>query len=153
MTTIAYDGTTIAADTLSTYDMERCAVPKKKIRVENGVVFALTGAGRFYDALVKWFFDGADTENMPKGKSGDYGYSLIVIDEDGVRSYNDDCGYPNWFKEQKMAWGTGQDYAMGAMYAGADAESAVKVACMLDIKSGGAVQVVNVEQLVRRQAA
>lgn len=42
--------------------------------------------------------------------------------------------------EQPWAWGSGMDFALGAMKAGADARNAVSIAAALDTGTGGKVQ-------------
>lgn len=147
MTTIAYDGRTIAADSLACYGDERCHVPIQKIWVEGRVIYALAGSSRMLTPLMKWFKAGASPGDIPKGDSNDYAYTFLVIDDAGVRTYHHDCAYPNFFYEDKIAIGSGQDYAMGALMFGASAKEAVAVAAKMSVKTGGEIQVVDIAEV------
>lgn len=143
MTVIATDGRTIAADSQMTYGSnERAAARVKKIGRSNGYIFALSGTPIF-DTVVKWFLDGADPKAMPTTAEG---WWLLVIDAKGRMSlYSENKPYPGPVSPP-FALGSGCDFALGAMYAGASPEMAVRIACKLDIYCGGEIDVLEIPQ-------
>lgn len=150
MTTIATDGTTICADSLRTFGNERCLAPSVKIEVAQypmkgePVIYARTEHNGFSRAAIEWHRIGAHPSDCPKGGEGD-SWTLIVIDKHGLRQYTadnpygEDVPYPH-------AWGSGCEYAMGAMLAGASAEKGIEIASRLNIYTGGPIQVIDIAQ-------
>jgi len=143
VTTIAACGHFIAADGLLTNNGSRHVLDAKKIKVQGGVIYALGGTTCFFEPLIKWHQDGADPLNLPKGH--DLDWTLLTITRDGLFFYTNRSAYP---ERHDFPWtmGTGNEYAMGAMKAGASAEEAVRIACEIDIHSGGEIQVVNIKE-------
>lgn len=134
MTTIAFDGKTLATDSLVTYDDMRAGTINKIANVVGGI---LATAGNQEDGLlvVQWFKAGRK-ETRPVLTS----FVGLFIPNDGSA--------PQEFGEKlipmaipKFPWvaGTGKSFALAAMLAGKDAVEAVRIAIQLDIYSGGDV--------------
>lgn len=140
MTTIAFDGKTLAADSLAVYNGVVSNRNAKKIRRVDGNLFALTGTPALFDAFVEWYIGGAKPADVPKCQDNDDNYTrLIVIKSDGrcfqympAIPYADELCAP-------FAWGSGSQIALGAMMAGCDAVGAIKVAIEVDVCTGGDV--------------
>lgn len=150
MTTIAYRDRQIASDGQATCGDRIDQLDMKKVRKINGCLVA--GAGRLTSVLqfFEWFQEWSDAQ-LVQGESphvkvfvpeglNDEDFSGLVVFTDGVvflyeggrNSYEvTDRGY--------ISIGSGSDYALAAMDAGASAEEAVKVAIKRDIYSGGQV--------------
>ena len=144
MTTIAIDALgNIAADGRATCGNEISRDDVDKIILTHGRIYALAGAGALTAPLIAWHHAGADPTKLPICK--DCNWSLIVVDDNGIYCYNDRVPYAvaNAY-EPPVAFGSGQDWALGAMLAGKSAKEAVEIACKVDINSGGKVMAVNI---------
>jgi hypothetical protein len=126
MTVIAWDGKTLAADQqASTNDTRRLSI---KIRqLPSGVVIGSTGDQGRGSALELWYEKGARRSCFPSVQKPDEWARLIVATADGVHEY-ENCPEPMPLLDRYFAWGSGSDFALGAMFAGADAKKAVQAA-------------------------
>ena len=91
--------------------------------------------------MVTWYLNGADADKVPSVK--DEGRGCLIVFTNGrcftyvtASPHADECFAPD-------AWGSGYQYAIGAMKAGADARRAVEVAIDCDVETGGRVQTVD----------
>jgi hypothetical protein len=142
MTVIAWDGRSLAADTLCTFGDYRGPMPAKKIIRRGQFAYGITGFSGWFEAWIKWHESGADPANIPASgvAPGDSGNFLVF---DGGKAficsakvpYLQEIGAPD-------AWGCGADFAIGAMHAGADAKEAVEITIACTPRCGGAVDVI-----------
>lgn len=149
MTVIAYDGKSIAADRLSTWDREPVPNPTNKIRLlrDGSRRFAVAHAGEQAQAYrLLWHYLHGDRIAgvlMPYARIGDEKCSLMVLEllpESCHRcTIIGHAGDETDVTDAKAAIGCGQDYAIGAMYAGADAGAAAQIACQLDTLCGNGI--------------
>jgi len=145
MTTIAYDGKILAADTQATssyIDQDHY----QKFYEVNGEIVAGTGDIASIYAWLDWYTAGADPELFPKPL--DDSLAILVIDRKTGkhRMHCHHLAYPGTpWRKKAIAVGTGQDFAMGALLAGATAPEAVKIAMKLDPCSGGQVRTIEVK--------
>lgn len=145
MTTIAFDGRYLAADTLGVRGGNRSERPSCKIQASDGHAFATGGhwwAIRQY--LIDWHAAGhpiADYPN-PRGLDG----CLVVVEGDTrqCKVFTHDAPYPD-LEAAPIAFGTGGDIALGAMGAGLTAMEAVAIAARWDLKTGGPIDFVDLE--------
>lgn len=140
MTTIAWDGTTLAADQKRTeYGTPTVCRKIYRTQAKDGRRFLVGCTGDSDDcaAMVRWMQGKAEQPSTPK--------SLHVISIDEKRRV--------WTCGEKLVWyrlkgfpywaiGSGSDYAMGAMAAGKNARDAVRIAIKHDTHSGFGVDVV-----------
>lgn len=134
MTTVAWDGETLACDTRMVGSYIHQYEARKVFRA-NGALIA--GAGTYEDVLtfVDWYKRGADVESKPS-LTDDSTY-LVIRDGEAWK-----CG-PACRLHQvgaPHAIGSGCCEAMGAMLAGASAKQAVLIAMKLDQHTGGKVR-------------
>lgn len=147
MTTIAWDGRYVAADSLMISGSYKHPMPYQKLRLGNGVVYGLTGFAAWFDAWIKWYEAGADPAATPAcNLSGDNAGSFIVFAKDNVKFYTREMPYPLKL-EAPDAWGSGAEYAIGAMMAGAKADEAIRIAIKVDHGTGGEAQVIDLHGL------
>jgi hypothetical protein len=138
MTTIAWDGKTVAADTQAELGPYTSPVPHYKIKREEDVVYAISGTFALFQPLITWHRSGAFPSSVPKVESDDASTVLLVFEGNRCFAltpslpYPDECFAPD-------AWGTGARFAIGAMKAGCDAKRAVEIAIECDVHSGGDV--------------
>lgn len=142
MTTVAWDGETIAADRLcgSHYEVG------KLFRLKDGSVIG--GAGT-YDQIVEvvaWLNAGAKPEAKPKLPEED-GSDLLLVTPKGV------AFWLTWpflrrvqINEPFAAVGSGGEFALGAMAMGAKARRAVQVAMRFDPHTGKGINVIKVKK-------
>lgn len=159
MTTIAFDGKTLASDSQLTLGDLRLDSHTQKIfqpnageswyvNGERAVAFGVSGKLSAVQAVRKELasgmsgYRGLTTDSrFPKGES----FKYLVITEAGEvyagGQYSDE--ETPWLARVSppIAVGTGSEFAVGAMATGASAEFAVEVAARFDINTGGAVQV------------
>lgn len=155
MTTIATDGRTVAADGLACFGHEVTWRNRQKIITSGGCIFAICGVSGMQVPLVAWVLDGADPDKTPKC-TDETGWSILVWGpmQDDRRYFSNGCCYPTAFPKV-WAYGSGGDFAMGALKMGATAEQAIRVAIEMNIHTGGEIQVVNIADalLSMRKAA
>lgn len=138
MTTIAWDGKTLAADTQSTSG----GLPWttiKAYRLNDGRLFAGSGAAEDCEAVREWLEKGGDKPTLKD-------FIGLLIDN------NSQC----WSLEDKLhkipvqapfhACGSGRDFAMAAMHLGKSAREAVEFACLYDIYTGMPVTELSLER-------
>lgn len=155
MTTIVFDGTSLAADGIAIdagtkHPMKK--IIKGKHRTKGAYVAAGYGNCQVSTRLHEWYRTGAKPELYPEmpDQNEDCNFAgLVVIEDVGVspKVYEYVSSGSERFTYEhvpKWAWGTGRNYALGAMAMGANARQAVEVAIVFDPHSGGEVSVVDV---------
>lgn len=141
MTTVAWDGVTLAGDSQWMVGSTRVGgSPKvRRLTAPNGrrVLFGFAGDSAYMQAYLHWLAGGA----QPTASGGSW--QILMIDEERDIYYRHD-GSPYWdrFGRRPCAIGNGTRYAVGAMAAGADAVQAVKIARRLDTDTGGRIRAV-----------
>lgn len=136
MTTIAWDGHTLAADTLiCDGDVKRYG---DKIWRDGPVLIGVSG-DLAYGLALRWWYNhhGADPDKFPVPLEGQVGRMLVVIDKQAFLYEN---AYPMAIQDKYATIGSGRAVAAAVMELGHDAVSAVRMAVKLDIHSGGDVR-------------
>lgn len=133
MTTIAWDGKTLAADTLSTCSGIRSAYHAKIWR-EGRLLIGGAGSRTVTLQFRDWVRTGMKGA-CPLTK--DIG-NVFVVTPDGTGVMWCDDG-PFHMDNEPWALGSGEQFALGAMAAGKTAEEAVAIAALYDTCTGGDV--------------
>lgn len=153
MTTIAYDGVSIAADTLTLFGVEKAKYPARKIEVRGDGIYAASGPANMLRRLIKWLHDGADYDDTPSVKMENANWSLLVIKPDGTAW----CAmmlHPELIRvSAPFAIGSGADFALGAMACGKTAAEAVEIASQFDVNTGGSIVTVAIPHNLEALAA
>lgn len=159
MTTIAYDGRFVAADSLRCCDDIRHLNPARKLRFEpkSKVLFATTGYSGLMNPWVDWYLKGAkpDDDARPKLTDEDSGDFIVFSLEKGAVLFSQMVPYPVELGIVPNAWGSGRKIALGAMdYAfGHDSDAygsavrAVQCACKRDIFSAFPISIFDLQEL------
>lgn len=141
MTTIAYRDGVLAADTA----MSRGAtlirgIEKTARRPRDGALAAIVGAGYYAGPFFAWFHAGCEGDPPRVDQDPDGCVTGIVVEPNGVATIYEMGG---WYELRAPYWaiGSGRDQALGAMFAGADAETAVRAAIEHDHGTHGDVRV------------
>lgn len=129
MTTVAYDGVTLAADRAAWSAGMKYRVRKvHKIKATDGrqYLVACCGDGHFAQALLCWMRGGPHPGSYP---STDNIVIAVVIDEKR-RIWRMESAALRYGRvlERVHACGGGQDFAIGALEAGATAVQAIRIA-------------------------
>lgn len=142
MSVVVWDGKTLATDKQGTNcDMR---FTDHKMAVQGGIVCAWTGMSCYGRELSLWYFDGAYKDKWPDfQKDKDNWCRLIVADAEGCHHY-EFSPFKMIVYDQYIAWGSGRDFAMGALAMGADARTAVEVANKFSIGCGYGVEAYDV---------
>ena len=145
MTVVAWDGKTLAADRRSVVSGTIRATTKIIRHPERRELMAITGS--LVDGLEvrNWYLSGASPESFPATcRQADNFSRMIVVREDGVYCY-ESAPIPIKFDDKCVAFGSGADFAMAAMYMGRNAEQAVEVACALSSECGNGIDTLTFE--------
>ena len=132
MTTIAYRDGVLAADSLVTLGSTKAHGSYQKIKRIGDCLVGTAGSVADCQAFVHWLQAGDDDKPPPKGE-----YSALIIGPNGqVREL--ECGniMPRPRGAKFFALGSGGPFALAAMYAGATATEAVKIAAKIDTNTG-----------------
>ncbi len=142
MTTIAFDGTTMAADTLC---VDNWGFPTAAHKIMRGTDYLVGGSGPL--GTIKRWWNGVG-EYWPAAKVIEHGYPehldrdwphIMLATKNGIWQLSQ-----NAFIEvthQHFAIGSGRDYAIAAMHLGKSAEEAVRLAMQYDTGTGGDIDV------------
>lgn len=136
MTTIAYRDGVLAADGLCTCNGGVLSTRMRKIGAKGAILWSSSGDTSWAKTFRDWVSDGLKGEypKPPDDRTGGIIYlpngDIVVFHQLGVEHRP---GLPFW------ADGSGADYALGAMQAGATAEEAVRAAMVWDTGTGGEI--------------
>lgn len=133
MTTIAWDGNTLAADRCSWSNGTRRQVRKVfSVRAPDGHKFliAFAGNGMFALAILAWMRgerDKPDCAGFMKADEFENQCALVIDEKRRVWQLGNQLNY-SLMRERIYAFGGGQDIAWGALEAGATARKAIEIA-------------------------
>ena len=134
MTCIAWDGKTLAADRQGTNNGLKISCTKIK-RIKGGAVVAFTGELEKGIELAKWLEDGEDPSKWPSYQGAD-DWTRMIVAKDGHIFIYEQRPVPQPVEDKFAAWGSGRDFAIGALAMGADARTAVRIASEFNVGSG-----------------
>jgi ATP-dependent protease HslVU (ClpYQ) peptidase subunit len=129
MTTIIASKKAMIADMQVTRGNTKQKTIPKILRVGNSLI----GMAGNLDAILavrQWFENGQQGE-FPK----DENISGVIVNKEGIWEFFGN-GIPYKYPGKYLALGTGSDFALGALEAGADMATALKIAKKLDTHSG-----------------
>lgn len=132
MTTICYRDGILAADSLVTLGNTKVHGSYQKIRRIGDYLIGTAGSVAACQAFVVWLKEGDDTCPPPKGEYG----ALIIGPQGKVREIENGSVLPSPRGAKFFALGSGGPFALAAMYAGATAAEAVKIAAKIDTNTG-----------------
>ena len=136
MSVVAWDGKTVAADKIAV-SAEMRTTTTKVFRLDDAIL-AWVGESGGGIALLDWYKNGSVQARWPAAQNTDNWTRLIVARASGVFFFEREP-HAQKVEEPFMAWGSGRDYAMGAMAMGASAEEAVEVAIRFSTTCGNGI--------------
>lgn len=134
MSVVVWDGKTLAADKQGTICDMKVKTTKIK-RLPGGEILAWVGTQENGLALANWFVNGCKPEEWPECQKGDDWTRLIVVIKGKAYEY-EQLPIRQCVEGTPHAWGSGRDYAIGALAMGATAAEAVKVASRFSTTCG-----------------
>jgi hypothetical protein len=147
MTTIAFDGRFLAADTLATRGGNSSNCLSTKIALAGGRAFAFGGAwGPLQADLMNWYLAGAEPAQLPSHARHSDGGTMLVLDLETRVPYvfTDKMPYADQ-EAAPIAFGTGGDLAQGAIRAGVTAMEAVQIAALDDLMTNDTIDFIDCE--------
>jgi ATP-dependent protease HslVU (ClpYQ) peptidase subunit len=140
VTTVAWDGITLAADSQTTLNGKAILLDSRKLcRLSDGRLVGFAGNTGAQINFEKWLE--GEIKDYPKGE-----YSAVVINLDGsARCYENENDGGYWEVSAPFARGSGETVALTAMICGKNAVEAVLLATQIDIYTGGPVQYLTLE--------
>ena len=143
MTTVAYRDGVMAAD--SQADSGGLLRIRQKLHRVGEEIIGSSGNSMDIMAFVKWWRSGNDLMALPEFRS--YGrdsdppdFVALVLSAAGLELWNE-YFEPLPILDEFFAIGSGAAAAIAAMHMGADAPKAVEIAALVDVATGGEVQV------------
>lgn len=143
MTTIAWDGRTLAADRQATVGNSVYMV--NKLHRHEGWLLAYCGDSDAGEEVLAWFKAGAKTEDFPQHQRQDDRFAPLIAIRAGEILRYERTPHPIRYPPQKFAMGSGRDFALAAMHCGKSAADAVEVASMFDPGTGFGVDSMVIE--------
>jgi len=148
MTTIAFDGKSVAADGWQMTDdgtIDRQHI-QKIFEAKTNRYAVVGGAGETdaVNAFVEWIMGGTPKRTYPEicKERADY-CEYFAVTVDGLLEMYERTAKPVSSSKHIDAFGSGRRLALGAMAAGASAENAVRIASQFDIRTGGKITVID----------
>ena len=136
MTTVAYDGRTMACDGLGVDPWDKITCRSiNKITLHSGTYIGSCGEKSLIQRGVR-YLTGKD-KKKPVFKD-DEGFTLLIV-RGGLAQL---CGpsMEPFSVDVPIAIGSGAEIALGAMYSGKTAKQAVKIASTVDVFTGGRIR-------------
>jgi hypothetical protein len=141
ITTIAYKNGFLAADTASNLQGVITPGRTKIARRSDGVLVGTAGQCAFGDAFRSWVLK--NQIGAPPKIPDDSG-AFIILPDGTVRIWDPSEGAGSFTIHPPFyARGSGREFALGAMHAGATAEEAVRAAIALDPATNGEIMVLS----------
>jgi hypothetical protein len=105
----------------------------KKVWRYNGNVYGMTGQLNDLEVIKQWQLGGCEGE--PEFSDD---FSAMMLTKKGIFFFDKTLQYHKG--ANLWALGNGRELALGAMYAGASPTQAVRIACKLNVNTGGPVR-------------
>lgn len=141
MSVVVWDGRTLATDRLAQCAGHGFSVTKSH-QLENGEVVAWTGTQQSGHLIAEWYEKGADPAQWPAFQLGEDWSRLIILHTSRVLARlgcYEKLAFEEPIEEPFFAFGAGRDLALGALAMGADAVTAVRIACQFCIDCGAGI--------------
>lgn len=142
MTTIAWDGESLAADRAAWSGGCKYRVRKvhKITHGDSTFLVAMCGDGSFAELVVRWMRGGAHPGAYPNTDN----ITIAIVIDERRRIWRLDAQKLSYSRvlEKKHATGAGQDFAIGALEAGASSKQAIQIAIKRSDYAGLGVDVV-----------
>jgi len=146
MTTVAWDGRTLAVDRRIVAGEHYRSGTKFRVATVAGanVVMAYTGFVECGQLMMDWFESGAKKEDFPACQQDKDDWARLIVAQAVQHSYGwtpvvyyyDSYPSRQDIEDSHAAWGSGSECALAAMYCGKDATEAVEIAARFVATTG-----------------
>lgn len=138
MTTIAWDGKTLAAD--KRFTIGGCAATGTKIFHLEDLLVGFSGSAAQAMEMLAWLEAGEDPEEFPASqRDADDAVAVLVVRKGGWIDVYERTPFPMRIEDKFYAMGSGRDYALAAMHLGKTAREAVEVSCVFEVDCGNGI--------------
>jgi ATP-dependent protease HslVU (ClpYQ) peptidase subunit len=139
MTIIAWDGTTLAADKMTSFGGLHGTTTK--VHKIGDILVGGCGNTALIQEMMRWIHDGCQPDKFPtQQRNPQECASILVINKTQPRIIQyESTPHPIILHNPYWAIGSGRDFAMAAMFLGRTAKEAVEVACVLCNDCGNGV--------------
>lgn len=134
MTTIVADKTRMVSDSRVSGN-NNIVYEAPKLFKKGSAIIGCAGDNDSIEYFIKWY---GSKKRKPLFKDGSF--DALVLEPDGLFTYDETCSR-DLVLGNFHAIGSGGHAALGALYMGADLETAVKIACKVDKYSGEPLQI------------
>lgn len=134
MTTIAWDGRTLAADRQAT--VGNAVFMAKKLHRHDGWLLAYVGDADAGEEMLAWFRAGSKPESFPEKQREYDRFSPLLAIRPGEILVFERTPHPVQYPPQRFSMGSGRDFALAAMHCGRTAAEAVEIAALFDPGTG-----------------
>lgn len=141
MTTIAWDGQTLAGDRLTTAGSSKACEITKVFRRKDGDLIGLAGTVAVSAEFGRWFMKGEKGKSPGLGTTPKNGAEALIIRKKGPIEWHDSDGW-HVVHDPQIAIGSGAMAAKAAMKMGAYADRAIEIASELDLHTGNKIDMV-----------
>ncbi len=153
MTTICYKAGILAFDGQCTNENEIVAKNIVKAIATKKLLVGASGATAHCQAFIEWVRNGRKASTMPKPLPDDKFEGIVIDDKGCITVYEEGLLSVEFGTHPFFAIGSGAQFAIGAMEAGASALEAVKIAAKRDIYTGGEIRWVEMAKLMTRESS
>jgi len=149
MTVIAWDGKTLSADKQTTAGSMKRKL-RKITRLDNGHLIGATGNSTDCKRYMEWYDSVCKKEvgefvKFPTWQGDSHPHLMVVTPWKGVYMYTGTDEYLDYTENDVFAIGSGAEYALGAMRAGADSVKAIEIASEFDAYCGMGIDSIELE--------
>lgn len=138
MTVIAWDGKTLAADKRAVQGGGISRTLTKIMRAPGGALVAMTGGLDAAMEMRHWYLAGAEPAKFPEKAREDVSTLIVILPSREIWMWASGP-YGARMEVDRMAFGSGRDFAEAAMYLGHTAAEAVRVACVFQSDCGNGI--------------
>jgi len=146
MTVIAWDGKIIAADKQASHCGLKREVTKLFISTKGNEVLGFSQDYENGLGLIEWYNEGAVRRDWPAWQTETSWGRLVVAGHKYLFCY-EQLPFKQLYSVDPTAFGSGRDFALGAMAAGADAIRAVEIACRFSDSCGMGIDAYDLETM------
>jgi 20S proteasome alpha/beta subunit len=144
MTTVAWDGVTLAADQQQTRGSVKTRSEKLR-RLSDGSLLAGAGTCSYIELIVRWIEAGEKYDDRPATWDDDDTATVLRVMPDGSLVEYDNYLVRMLVSEPRYAIGSGSDFAQAILDRGGSAREAVEAGIARDIYSGYGVSEMRLE--------
>ncbi|MES2662283.1 MAG: hypothetical protein V4629_03175 [Pseudomonadota bacterium] len=148
MTVIAWDGKTLASDSLVC--LGNAVYSSQKIFSNDEYLVGISGEAAVGLELVEWIFEkGMNKADFPSKQKEEMLCNVLLIKKDRSTYFIENSHVPYPIFSKHIALGAGADMALGVMHSGKNAIDAVEIAVKLNAHCAGEAKSIDFDEWVK----